>query len=489
VKAAMAATTAIPRAAVVQRMRPTEVAPDVFAMDEWSEHKHPRDQGGKFSSGGGGGAAAAPAGSAGKQTFKTKKEHIAHLLTNGITPKELMSTMGWPSVSMPAQAKSLGMKLEKKDGKYYGTPMTDAEKAAAKAEEKGKKTDAQAQQILKNAGIAAEPKPAPAKPAEPPKPAPAPAPEPAKPKLPTPTPEEAKKAVKSAKLQLAYVPGEKPQAGGFATSAQSMVELFNTKWEGKDNLAPIQIAEKVADFKALQAGVNELATVEKKATQEQAEAAAKAAKEATEKAAKAKAEAEAKKKADEQKRLDEKFAKDPELKQHYEAMQAVLGGHKAVEQYTKMAEEKIKAAGLSDKIRGPEAVAIVAYSGSHYAQLNAQIRSGTMSVDQYKFMKSLNAALDKLPAHTKTTFRKASLSPEQFAAYKPGMITEERAFMSTSKKQATWSGNHTFEVNGKSGRDISKLSSHPGEAEVLFKSGSRFLVKEVKGTHIVLEEV
>ena len=69
---------------------------------------------------------------------------------------------------MPNQAKSLGMKLEKyQEGgvtKYKGVPLTDKEKAALKAEEKatkaGKETDAQAKQILKNAGLDVPVKPA-----------------------------------------------------------------------------------------------------------------------------------------------------------------------------------------------------------------------------------------------------------------------------------------------------------------------------------------
>lgn len=515
-----------------------EVAPDVFAMDEWKEHLHPRDQGGKFTTGGGGGGGgAAPASSQGNKTFKTKKEHIAHLLTQGTTPKELMQTMGWPSVSMPAQAKALGMKLEKKDGKYFGTPMTDAEKKAAKEADLQKKALQSAAKVESGAPLTGgkEPPPAPAAPEK----------DPALEKIekyegwladvkaaaqkkdkaaivklfqdnpehvemfkelqpnaaanieaikgkktyPTPTPEEAKKAAKAVKLQMSYVPGEKPQANPYHQSAATLVDLFNEKWGGKENLGAEQIAEKVHDFKALQAGINELANVEKKATAEQKAAAEKAAKEAAEKAAKEKAEAEAKKKAEEQKRLEEKFKNEPELKQHYEAMNALLGGGKSSANYLQMTANKVKSAGLEKYIKPEEAVSIVAYTGSHYAKLNDEIRSGTMTVDQYKFMKSLNAGLERLPAHTGTTFRKANLTPEQASVYKKGMIAEERAFMSTSKNQGTWSGSHTFEIHGKNGRDVSKLSQHPSEAEVLFKSGTRFLVKDVKGSHIVLEEV
>lgn len=109
------------------RLKVREVAPGVFAFDEWNEADHPRGQPGNSGQFGPGGSGSSAEGG----SFKTKREHIAHLLKHGTTPKELMSKMGWPSVSMPAQAKSLGMKLEKRDGRYYGTPLTDEEKAAA----------------------------------------------------------------------------------------------------------------------------------------------------------------------------------------------------------------------------------------------------------------------------------------------------------------------------------------------------------------------
>jgi len=104
-------------------------------------------------------------------------------------------------------------------------------------------------------------------------------------------------------------------------------------------------------------------------------------------------------------------------------------------------------------------------------------------------MKSLNAGLEKLPKYTQTTYRRASLTPEQFKAYEVGKVVEERGFTSTSKNQGTWSGDYSYTIHGKNGRDVEKLSSHPSEAEVLFKSGSRFFVKSVKGNHIELEEV
>lgn len=57
---------------------------------------------------------------------KTKAEIIGELLArpDGCTTKEILEATGWPSVSVPAQAKSVGMTLtkEKRDGvtRYFG---------------------------------------------------------------------------------------------------------------------------------------------------------------------------------------------------------------------------------------------------------------------------------------------------------------------------------------------------------------------------------
>jgi hypothetical protein len=154
-----------------------------------------------------------------------------------------------------------------------------------------------------------------------------------------------------------------------------------------------------------------------------------------------------------------------------------------------MAKAKVDSSGFAKYMKPEDAVPIIAYSGSHYVSVNKELRNGTMTVAQFKFMKSLNAGLDKLPTYSKTTYRKADLSESQQSAYLVGHVVEERGFTSTSKKEGTWHGDYHFTVHGKNGRDIQKLSSHTGEAEVLFKSGSRFLVKSRNGKHIELEEM
>lgn len=129
-----------------------------FGQDaEWNEADHPRQDDGKFGEGAGGSAGhaqaakpaaeapkpqeaekstpAAPEGETDQPVYATKKDHAAALLEKGTTAKELMKALGWPSVSMPATAKSVRMKLIKeKVGKetiYRGVPMTGAELKAA----------------------------------------------------------------------------------------------------------------------------------------------------------------------------------------------------------------------------------------------------------------------------------------------------------------------------------------------------------------------
>lgn len=282
------------------------------------------------------------------------------------------------------------------------------------------------------------------------------------------TPEELKKAQKGTTVPISST----------APAAVEAVKAFNAKYAGKELNDPAQLEKKVAEYKQLQktvaAATAEYAEQEKAAAAEKQKAAALAATKKLEEEAKA---------------LAAQFKDHPELKTHYEAIQSLTGGGHAAKQYMANARAKVKDAGLEGVIRGEEAASIIAYSGSHYAPLNAALREGVTTVGQYKFMKSLNHALDKLPPYTKTTTRKASLTPQQFALYKPGMVVEERGFTSSSKKKSVWSGSYYYTIHGKTGRDISMLSGSPGEAEVLFKSGTRFAVKSVSGNEIELEEI
>jgi DNA topoisomerase VI subunit B len=59
--------------------------------------------------------------------YGAKKALAARLLEKGVTAKEMLKALGWPAISMPAMARSVGMKLEKtKEGRvtrYKGIPL------------------------------------------------------------------------------------------------------------------------------------------------------------------------------------------------------------------------------------------------------------------------------------------------------------------------------------------------------------------------------
>ena len=477
----------------------TEVAEDVFAFDDgqFDESKHKRDQAGKFATTGGGGAGGENQETTEeKPTFKSKKEHIGHLLKKGVTPKELMQAMGWPSVSMPAQAKSLGMKLEKKDGKYFGTPMTDAEKAAAKAEAVGKKTDASAQQILKNAGL--ESKPAP-KAVE--KPAPEPAkPEPKKPMIPPATGPEMEKAKKSTKLTMQLLPAkDKPTiAGGDPMkSVEGQIEEFNAKYAGKDNLTAEQLSEKVHDFKALVAHAEQMGAGEAKHKAEIQAAAKKKAIEAAQKADAEAAEKQAKEKAkvaEQHKEVREALGIKKDDSAAIEAFDAFIdhfgGSEQAITKFKswqKQAEQEAKSnPGKGyDKLSGFEMGCIKAYTGPQSHWINDAIINDSMTPAQYMFEKVLNSAIDKLPKVKagKIVRRGLTMDASTLAKMQPGKVWTHRNFASSNDKG--WGGNVKLHIttSGKGAAYVGDISSHVHENETLFKSNLRLMIdKTEKGS-------
>lgn len=270
------------------------------------------------------------------------------------------------------------------------------------------------------------------------------------------TPDELKKAKKGTPVPIS---SSNP-------TAVAAVKAFNDKWSGKEITDPAALNQKVAEYKGM-AKVVEQANVAEQAQKENAAAAA----------AKKEAEAYAKK------------YDSPEAKEHFETLSGILGGSNGAKQYLDHAEKKLKAAGLEGKMTPTEAAMVIAYSGSHYREVNQQLRAGVITEQQYAFTKALNQALDKLPPYMKTTYRKATLTAAQAAQYKPGFIVPERGFTSSAKNDGVWSGSHHYVIEGKGGRDIQKLSSHHAEAEVLFKANSHFMVTKVSGNKIHMREM
>jgi phage-related protein (TIGR01555 family) len=536
-----------------------EIAPDVFtvdpiALDEFNESKVKRDEGGKFSSTGGGGGGGAEhavsksdvdnalaalqddpdfASGSAKPAFKTKKEHIAHLLTKGVTPKELMTEMGWPSVSMPAQAKSLGMKLEKKDGKYFGTKMSPEELKAAKEAEQdaitqkalakhpiaetlpGSSAGQKHQDLSTMAGLPA------------PKLNEVPAPSAAKVdsssyanwlgdlagaieekhaskvmQVMEANPEFAKewksKASPKGLAALEAVVGKgalEPQPKAKQASPEELkkakkstalpmaimspkggelIKAFNEKYQGKDNLTDEQLNQKVQDYKVLQVGVGKADA--DYATQQQVEQASIQKKQAEEQ--KKKMAAQAAKLAAEM--------NDPEVKAHYDVLKGI--GVSLSEPEKKSFEKKIKDNDL--KITPHQAAYIQAYVGSHYGPVNSQLRKGVVTMEQYKYGQALDEALDKMPVYKGLVERGVSLDSSQFAKYQNavGKVIPEPGFQSAGVKSKLW-GDHTMVIQSKTARDIRSFNPGEGGGEVVFKQNTPFLVTKVVGKKIYLQEV
>jgi hypothetical protein len=171
------------------------------------------------------------------------------------------------------------------------------------------------------------------------------------------------------------------------------------------------------------------------------------------------------------------------------------GAHNQATNYVEAAAQRLQYVKHDGTLTPVEAAHVVAYSGSQYRQTNAALRAGTMTEELFKHVEALDTALGKLPGHDgETVWRKADLSPMIAEKYKPGHVVTEWGFTSTSKKQGTWSGDYRFTIetkkSGSAGKDIVNLSSHgDSEAEVLFKSGTRFLVTKREGNKIHMREV
>ena len=104
-----------------------------------------------------------------------------------------------------------------------------------------------------------------------------------------------------------------------------------------------------------------------------------------------------------------------------------------------------------------------------------------MDASQHARIEAIKNALQKLPAYEGPVIRGTDLPPEVIDQYRPGEIITEHAFLSTTTNPAvarspTFAGNVEFRIMSNTGRDISSFSVFPGEHEVLFPAGTKFLV-------------
>lgn len=146
-----------------------------------------------------------------------------------------------------------------------------------------------------------------------------------------------------------------------------------------------------------------------------------------------------------------------------------------------------------------EEYAVKNYISSESYKINEKLRSGTpLTPADYTFTTNLDSALSKMPRYEGTLTRSlAFISPEDMAAFlkqhEKGSIIEYTQYISTTKG-SIYNPDAPIQIivlHATAGRDIS--SYNPGEKEVLYERGSRFIVIDVTESkdgiiYITLEE-
>ncbi|MFS4473955.1 ADP-ribosyltransferase [Chryseobacterium sp. T20] len=161
-----------------------------------------------------------------------------------------------------------------------------------------------------------------------------------------------------------------------------------------------------------------------------------------------------------------------------------------------------KRAGYENGLTIHEKAIIYHYTDSGYDSLNERLRNGQ---DINDFGLFLNYSLDKLPDYQALCYRtircpKRDLE-KYYSAFKNNGIIIEKSFLSCSKSRLLalqFSDSPVFIILSKRGKDIEKIAkfgvdSGQNEKEIVFKSGSRFKVLDIKEAEnkitITLEEV
>lgn len=143
--------------------------------------------------------------------------------------------------------------------------------------------------------------------------------------------------------------------------------------------------------------------------------------------------------------------------------------------------------------------AINQYTGFLAYRLNNKLRKGAaLTAAEQQLKEQLDKALDKMPAYEGNLVRCLDLSNVEdrknfLEQHQIGEKVEYHEFISASKKEGYSETADTFIYinNAHNGRDISTFN--PEENEVLYKSGSKFIVKNIvernDGIYVLMEEV
>lgn len=165
-------------------------------------------------------------------------------------------------------------------------------------------------------------------------------------------------------------------------------------------------------------------------------------------------------------------------------------------------DEAVKSAKASVK-SNDDAFVITQYTNTAYISWNNCKRRQKMCPPDTSEIDKLDSLLEQAPKYQGETYRGISFSNKSdfeniLIQAKKGSVFTDKGFMSTSVKDKvirdfqTSDFNITFKVNSKRGVAIKEFSSLKYEEEVLFKSNTNFMVKNVKkisNTHVEIDLV
>lgn len=93
---------------------------------------------------------------------------------------------------------------------------------------------------------------------------------------------------------------------------------------------------------------------------------------------------------------------------------------------------------------------------------------------------------------TLSVYRGTKIPAEILATLRPGANFSDSAFLSSSSnKYRAYKppGAILFVITSKTGKDVSEFSRHKGEAEVLFRPSTMFMIKSVESGVVTMEEL
>ncbi|WP_157556028.1 ADP-ribosyltransferase [Nocardia acidivorans] len=135
------------------------------------------------------------------------------------------------------------------------------------------------------------------------------------------------------------------------------------------------------------------------------------------------------------------------------------------------------------KLTSAEGRALYRYTEWDFVWINRRLREGgALSATEASRVGALRNALDKMPNFTGQVIRRADIEPAELEKYQPGRIVTEIGFTSTTKNpNAPFEGRDgrvEWQIESKTGKDVSSYSFRPPEEEVLFRDGTQFYVSK-----------